>query len=281
MRLFKTAWGLVGAGNRYETLFDFVDSAGDEQYAGVEFPVFYMDAETGGTATVAGPLRERIESLGLDYIALVATRPENWGDYDAHLASFREQCELAAAMGARRAAVHAGADSFDEHHARTFLQECRQMALDLGVQPCFETHRGRILFNPFVCARMLEHIPDLELTSDLSHWLLVVDRIPHDIMELFDLASRRSRHVHARIGHEKSPQVTEPADPFWQEHVSMYRRWWQISVDAAQAAGSILSVSPEFGPPPYMHAEPFTQQPSGNIVTANTWMRDRLKDWFE
>ncbi|MDJ0917133.1 MAG: hypothetical protein QNJ05_05160 [Woeseiaceae bacterium] len=281
VHLIKTAWGLVGTGNRYATLFDFVESARDEQYVGVEFPVFYMDLEDGGAAGVAGPLREHIESLGLDYIALIATRTEHWGDHDAHLASFREQCELAASMGAQRAAVHAGADSFDENRARLFLEDCRRIALDLGVQPCFETHRGRILFNPFICARMLEQIPDLELTSDLSHWLLVVDRIPNDIMGLFDHASERSRHLHARIGHEKSPQVTEPADPFWEQHVSLYRRWWQISVDAAQAAGSVLSISPEFGPPPYMHAEPFTQKPSGDIVAANNWMRDQLRDWFK
>ena len=118
------------------------------------------------------------------------------------------------------------------------------------------------------------------LTSDLSHWLLVVDRIPHDIMDLFDLASARSGHRHARVGHEKSPQVTEPSDPAWAEHVALYRRWWAISVAAHTRVGKTLSVTPEFGPPPYMHAEPFTGQPSGDIAAANRWMRGRLEEWF-
>ena len=99
-------------------------------------------------------------------------------------------------------------------------------------------------------------------------------------MDLFELASSRSRHLHARIGHEKSPQVTEPSDPAWEEHVALYRRWWQISVDASVKRGEALSISPEFGPPPYMHAEPFTGQPSGDIVGANQWMRARLEEWF-
>ena len=123
-------------------------------------------------------------------------------------------------------------------------------------------------------------MPELVLTSDLSHWLLVVDRIPHDIMDLFDLASARSRHLHARIGHEKSPQVTEPSDPAWADHVALFRRWWEISVDARAAAGEALSVTPEFGPPPYMHAEPFTGRPSADLAAANRWMRERLQEWF-
>ena len=110
--------------------------------------------------------------------------------------------------------------------------------------------------------------------------MLVVDRIPDDIMDLFDLASARSGHLHARVGHEKSPQVTEPSDPAWEDHVALFRRWWQISVEAEAERGTALSVSPEFGPPPYMHAEPFTGRPSADIVAANSWMRERLEAWF-
>ena len=250
--IYKTAWGLVGPGGHYETLAAFADSAGEEGYRGIEFPVFYLDAEPGGRETAARAVQASLAEHDLDYIALIATRTDAWGDYDAHLASFREQC----------------------------AQECKLIANDAGLRPCFETHRGRILYNPFVCATLLERIPDLELTSDLSHWLLVVDRIPNDIMDLFETASARSGHLHARIGHEKSPQVTEPADPAWEEHVALYRRWWKISVDAELAKGRVLSVSPEFGPPPYMHAEPFTGKPSADLVSANRWMRARLEDWF-
>ena len=205
--IYKTAWGLVGQGCHYATLPDFVASASDEGYRGVEFPVFYLDAEPGGSATAARVVRERLEELGLDYIALIATRTEAWGDFDAHLDSFRAQCREASALGATKAAVHAGADSFGADRGQRFIETCRSIAIDLGLRPCFETHRGRILYNPFVCATLLERIPDLELTSDLSHWLLVVDRIPTDIMELFERASERSGHLHARIGHEKAHRL--------------------------------------------------------------------------
>ncbi len=280
IHLYKTAWGLVGPGQRYPNLLEFVDSAREENYVGVEFPVFYLEAEPGGPERAALRLEERFAQHGLEFIALIATRTDQWGDYDAHLDSFRSQCEVAARLGAAKAAVHAGADSFGLDRGQAFLEACSAMANDAGITPCFETHRARILYNPFTCATLLERMPALQLTSDLSHWLLVVDRIPHDIMELFDLASSRSGHLHARIGHEKSPQVTEPSDPAWAGHVELYRRWWQISVDASSARGETLSISPEFGPPPYMHAEPFTGQPSADIVAANNWMRSQLEAWF-
>ncbi|MEO1034921.1 MAG: TIM barrel protein [Pseudomonadota bacterium] len=280
IHLYKSAWGLVGAGCRYLSLSSFVASAHEEHYRGVEFPVFLLDNEPDGPDHAADALTEQLADLDLRYIALIATRPESWGDYDQHLASFRSQCRQAAQLGARKASVHAGADSFGIERGQRFLAECASIANDHGVSPCFETHRARILYNPFTCATLLERMPELALTSDLSHWLLVVDRMPHDIMDLFDLASARTQHLHARVGHEKSPQVTEPADPAWTEHVALYRRWWQISVDARAAAGDVLSVSPEFGPPPYMHAEPFTGEPSADIAAVNRWMREQLDDWF-
>ncbi len=280
IRLIKSAWGLIGEGSQYTSLLEFAESAHAEEYSGVEFPVFYLENEAGTPDQALERLKDYFEQHGLDYIALIATRTESWGDYDAHLASFTEQCEAAARLGARKASVHAGADSFGVERGRIFIEACMDVAQAHSIRPCFETHRARILYNPFTCVELLEAIPALELTSDLSHWLLVVDRIPHDIMELFDRASARTGHLHARIGHEKSPQVTEPSDPAWSEHVEMYRRWWQISVEAHQKTGQSLTVAPEFGPPPYMHAEPFTGQPSASIVAVNSWMRDRLQEWF-
>ena len=280
IRLIKSAWGLVGSGNRYASLVDFAESAQAEQYVGVEFPVFYLEAEPGTLDEALARTKECIEQRNLSYVALIATKAESWGDYDAHLESFKSQCELAARLGANKASVHAGADSFGAQQGRRFLEVCSDIAAEFGIRPCFETHRARILYNPFTCAELLDALPSLELTSDLSHWLLVVDRVPTDIMDLFDEASARTGHLHARIGHEKSPQVTEPSDPAWSNHVQMYRRWWEISVRAQMEKGERLTVAPEFGPPPYMHAEPFTAEPSADIVAVNQWMRDQLQDWF-
>ena len=154
------------------------------------------------------------------------------------------------------------------------------MAKDAGLDACFETHRGRALYDPWRTRDLLEELPDLRLTSDLSHWFVVVDRMPHDIADLFEEASRRTGHLHARIGHEKGPQVPDLRDPLWAEHVALHRHWWQISVDAAASRGEVLTACSEFGPPPYMNAEPYSQKPAADIRAINDWMRDRLIRWF-
>lgn len=99
-------------------------------------------------------------------------------------------------------------------------------------------------------------------------------------MDLFDEASRRSGHVHARIGHEKGAQVPHPGDQIWAEHVELYRRWWGISREAATARGASFTITPEFGPPPYMNLRPFSHERDGDVVELNRWMRDKLVEWF-
>lgn len=39
-----------------------------------------------------------------------------------------------------------------------------------GVPVYHETHRGRALYNPWVCRDLVRALPDLMLTADYSHW---------------------------------------------------------------------------------------------------------------
>lgn len=276
LSIYRTAWGLVGPDARYPDLDGFIRDSAARGYAGVEFPIFYIEPFDQCVESIAMALSE----TGLCYVPLLASRPSDWSSPEAHLADYATQLEWAQRIGAKRAAVHFGADSFAFSESCRYLAEAMAMASDHGIAPCFETHRGRILFNPFVTRDLLDALPNLRLTSDLSHWLVVVDRWPNDIMDLFELASERSDHLHARIGYEKGPQIPEPADPVWADHVSLHQRWWQKTVDTASADGRSLILVPEFGPPPYMHATPFSHAPVTDLVGANEWMRERLVEWF-
>ena len=52
---------------------------------------------------------------------------------------------------------------------------------------------------------------------------------------------------------------------------------WQRIVDRHHAAGSeILTITPEFGPPTYMHTLPFTNEPVADTWEVNVYMRDLL-----
>lgn len=280
MEIYRCSWGLVGAGADWAKLSEFIPDAAAEGYSGVEFPLAHLAFEDGEPGDSVSRVREELEEAGLSVIPLIATRPSDWGSAKAHLEVFRQQARRASDLNARKVSVHCGADSFDHATAVGFLRDCLSAASDLGLEACIETHRGRPLFEPWRTARLLEALPEMKLTSDLSHWHVVVDREPNDIMDLFDEASRRSGHVHARVGHEKGAQVPHPGDPAWVTHLKLYRRWWSISRDSALARGAEFTVTPEFGPPPYMNTRPFTHEPDADVVELNGWMRDRLIEWF-
>lgn len=280
MLQFRTTWGLVGPSLPWADLTGFIDDAAQAKFAGVEFPLAHLAFEHPDEAEAVARVRNKLRDTRLQVIALIATRPESWGDAKGHLADFRRQVEVAAALGAEKAAVHCGADSFDQATSIRFLKEVLSIAADHGVLPCIETHRGRPMFNPWSTATLLDALPDMRLTSDLSHWHVVVDRNPTDIMDLFDEASRRASHVHARIGHEKGAQVPHPDDSMWADHVELYRRWWTISKESMEARGEVFTVASEFGPPPYMNIRPFSHEPDWDLIQLNGWMQDRLAEWF-
>ena len=239
-----------------------------------------MDSETAGRQATEEMLQAKLRDYNMGYIPLFATWPEDFSSYKQHLAGFRLQCEQAQRLGVSKAVVHAGADSMGVETGFRFLSECLSIAEDNGIQPCFETHRARILYNPYDTAKLLDKLPQLTLTADLSHWLVVLDRWPNDAMPLFEYASTRAAHFHGRIGHEKAPQITEPSDPRWQDHVKLFKSWWQITFDTAQEQQRQLTATPEFGPFPYLHHEPFTHRPGADLVKVNRWMREKLDEWF-
>ena len=280
MQIYRCTWGQVGPGTPWTSISSFIGDAAREGYAGVEFPLAHLGFEDGGQSERLQNVCDALEKANMLAIPLIATRPEDWSDPSAHLDAFKEQALQAAKLNATKAAVHCGADSFDHQTTVKFLRDCQSVASDLDLQICVETHRGRPLFEPWRTARLLEALPDLWLTSDLSHWHVVVDRHPQDIMDYFDEASRRSAHVHARIGHEKGAQVPHPGDPMWAEHLELYRRWWSLSRDAALQREAVFTITPEFGPPPYMNTRPFTHERDADVTELNLWMKDKLLEWF-
>lgn len=278
--LYRVAWGLFGPGNRFDDLSSFVRDPHSGDFQGVEFPAFAMDDGDGGRAATEARVMEALAETGLDYIAQIATRPRDFGSPDAHLTMFREQAEDLGRLGVKKAAIQTGADSFDIPTAIDFFRQCQAIAADNGVMACFETHRARPFYNPWTTHAVLEALPDLKLTADLSHWMAVIDRWPDDCLDLFHEAARRAGHLHARVGYQEGPQITHPGDPAWLDHVELHRSWWATAIEAADARGETMSVSPEFGPPPYMVTMPFSGEPIVDLVEVNAAMRDMLVGWF-
>jgi hypothetical protein len=72
--------------------------------------------------------------------------------------------------------------------------------------------------------------------------------------------------------------VNDPFAPEWKNHFALFERWWQQIVDFKKEKGSKhFTITPEFGPAPYMPAMPFTKQPLGNQWEINEKMMRHLK----
>lgn len=108
---------------------------------------------------------------------------------------------------------------------------------DLGITIpiSHETHRGRILYSPFVALRVADAFPSIRFTLDLSHWVVVAER-KIDVDLLAPIISR-TLHVHARIGTSQAPQVADPRGEGVAEWRGYFEDVWGGLFEAGEVSG--------------------------------------------
>jgi sugar phosphate isomerase/epimerase len=173
---------------------------------------------------------------------------------------------------------HTGSDAFSfDDNLRLF-----QLGLELehthGVALCHELHRGRALYNAPDTLRYLRALPSLRLNADFSHWQVV-----HESDDLARHATAvaavitRAYHIHARVGFAEGPQIPDPRAPEWAAQLALNTAWWRRITEARRTGGTaFLTVTPEFGPVPYMPTIPHENRPVADAWEINCWMRTHL-----
>ncbi len=174
---------------------------------------------------------------------------------------------------------HTGRDIFSFSENTALFRHAQQRSTEIGVDIVHETHRFRPTYSAIETRRYLEELPGLLLNADLSHWMVVHESDLSDQDETVDLALRRSRHIHARVGFEEGPQVNDPRSPQWADHVERHITLWQRIVAHCRAAGvATLAITPEFGPPPYAQTNPDTGEVDVDVWAINVYMKNLLRD---
>lgn len=113
----------------------------------------------------------------------------------------------------------------------------------------------------------------------MSHWCNVCESLCEDQAGTIDEILPAVSHIHARVGHAHGPQVSDPRAPEWKPAVDAHFFWWEKIADSKRRAGdSILTIAPEFGPPPYLPTLPFTGMFVACQWEVNAYMKDFLKD---
>lgn len=175
-----------------------------------------------------------------------------------------------------------GRDYYSFEDNIMLIKKADELARQYGVKVIHETHRGKFCFSAHVALRYFEALPDLHIAADFSHWCNVSESLLQDQQVFVEKAIARTDHIHARIGHSQSAQVTDPRAPEWQEAVEAHLSWWDKIIDNHIKNGAkFLTITPEFGPYPYMPALPFTQCPVAKQWDINVYMKRFLKDRYD
>jgi sugar phosphate isomerase/epimerase len=233
----STLWVLNGHYDPPETGFSHLTSTGAVT---IEISDFLLSS----------PVLERIAATRLGLI--IQAYPLQPEDLAAPLA-------LAKQTKARAINLHVRLPHISHEEAADLVCALIARAADADVALYFETHRGCITQDLYRTARLVEAIPEMRLTLDVSHYVLAGEQVGPTpaIRELLEPMLDRVEMIHGRISNGQQIQVpvVDPAS----ELAGLYRDLWTETMRRwrrRKPAGSTLIFTPELGPPPYAVTTP-------------------------
>lgn len=200
--LFRTLWGVTAP---LESLADTLRAVG---FNGVEARIAETQAERRA-------FRQALDNTGLEYIAILFTGGDvtpNQSESSAdHLARMDRLLAAASAdLSPRFFNVLAGNDRWPISEQVAFFGQALELAQQHGVLCSFETHRATSLYSPWPTLELIRQLPELRFTADISHWVLVCERLldqPADDLSPF---LERVHHVQARVGYAQGAPDAPP-----------------------------------------------------------------------
>lgn len=273
LQIFKTLWGHTGP------LALAADQAVEAGFVGLE-----------GNADVSPQRRDELlqalQTRQLEYIQEIVTAggyvPRRNDTVQDHIADVYRQLQLGRALDPRWVTIIGGCDAWSLEQSVRFFGESQELAACMGIACSFETHRSRSLFNPWATLAILERLPELRLTCDFSHWVVVMERQLDDDWEVVLEVAKHAHHIHARVGYEQGPQVPHPAAPEYLGALVSHQRYWEEIWAIQRNRGcAYTTMTPEFGPDGYLHTLPFSGEPVADLWEINSWMGQNEKMHFE
>ena len=176
-----------------------------------------------------------------------------------------------------------GKDFFTFEQNLELIRSAAGFTGETGIPVLHETHRGKFSFAAHITRPFLESEPGLRICADFSHWCNVAESLLEDQQQTLDLAISRADHIHARVGFQEGPQVPDPRAPEWEEVLDRHMSWWDSIIQRARSENrDYFTITPEFGPYPYMTILPGTREPIANQwdinVSVMQLLRGRYKD---
>ena len=278
IKFFKTLWGFAGD-VRQAAL-----EAREAGFQGLEGQVPFQEEKTD--SALLDYFSEQLAAHNLEYIAEICACgsyvPERGATPAEHLADIKVKIIRAAPLRPQFFTILAGCDAWPLNVQVDFFRRAVDLAAELDVICSFETHRSRSFFNPWVTVEVVAQVPGLLLTLDISHWVVVCERLLDTDWETLIGLFPRVQHIHSRVGYPQGPQVPHPAAPEYADCLAFHQRCWEaIWMEQLKRGHAATTMTPEFGPDRYLHTLPFTDMPVADLWEINRWMADTEKRHFQ
>lgn len=261
---FQTDWG------NQLPMDEFLAKVKSDGYDGVEV---WMP----GSQEAKSQLKQGLEKYGLKVIFLHGT---NKGlPFQESLEAYKNGLEEILKWNPIKVNSHTGNDFWTLKQNLDFLKSGEKIAAEAGIPLVHETHRARFSYTLPATLEMLEDFPSLKLTLDISHWMVVHERlIPQDDPFLQKILPT-VQHIHARVGFSEGPQINNPAAPEWGDAVEVHLAIWEKIIRDSKEG--VFTITTEFGPPPYLPTVPFTNEPIADQWAANVYIMNAIKARFQ
>lgn len=167
----------------------------------------------------------------------------------------RETVERAVRLGADFIFAQP-ADAFTPlDEVATLVREGRKIANDRGIAYFVEIHRNNFTENIPQTLQLIERVPDIRFTADLSHFVVVGEFYGWEeerAAERMMPALERTSHMHGRISNGEAVQVdvgdgSGETPQFFVELWSIAMRHWLKGA----GPGDVFPFASELGPPRY------------------------------
>jgi sugar phosphate isomerase/epimerase len=267
VKVFNTNWGFDGS------IMDFCKKTKAEGYDGIEIWL----PENNDLKDLYEATQKHELQFGFLLGGSSATA-------EVHFQEFKKAINAACASTSQKPLYincHSGKDFFTNEENEKIIALTIEQEKKTGVDIYHETHRGRMCYNAPITKYFLEKYKEMQLTLDISHWTNVHESMLENQKDTIDYVLSRTGHIHARIGHEESPQVNDPRAPEWNNHVEAHFTWWDKIVSLRKAAGKKhITFLTEFGPSTYMPTLPYTCQPVSNQWDINVFMKNKIRERY-
>jgi len=268
LEVYQSLWAMEhrrpdGKERALEESFEMVAAAGFDGMA-IDF-----GAADVATAYRAKPLFEK-HNLGCLLIAFPRT-----------VAALAPVLEMAKEFGAPFVNVIGKVMPINVEGMIPVIRRWIEMAEAAGVTIHFETHRNCITNDLFATLQLLDAVPEMMLSADLSHYLVGREfdyPVPEAMHELIRRAMRRAESFQGRVASREQVQV-QIGFPQHRKYLELFLGWWEDGFRMWRqraATGMTLNFLCELGPREYAITGPDGYELSDRWEEALT-LRDHVR----